>query len=77
MSNSNLHRKLTALTGRSGNQFIRHIRLVNACVLLRDPEPTIAAVANNCGFSDPVYFTRAFRQEFGVTPSEWRAGQTY
>lgn len=73
MSNSNLHRKLTALTGHSANRFIRHIRLNKACSLLRNPEPTIAAVADDCGFNDPVYFARAFRQEFGVSPSEWRA----
>jgi signal transduction histidine kinase/ligand-binding sensor domain-containing protein/CheY-like chemotaxis protein/AraC-like DNA-binding protein len=72
MSNSNLHRKLSALTGRSANQFIRYIRLSKACELLKDPEQTIAAIADDCGFNDPVYFTRAFKQEFGVTPSEWR-----
>lgn len=75
MSHSNLHRKLTALTGRSANQFIRHVRLSRACTLLRDPERTIAAVADDCGFNDPVYFARAFRQEFGVAPSEWRSKQ--
>ncbi len=73
MSNSNLHRKLTALTGHSSNQFIRYIRLSQACVLLRDHERTIAAVAYDCGFNDPVYFARAFRQEFGMAPSEWRS----
>ncbi|MBL7775842.1 MAG: response regulator, partial [Saprospiraceae bacterium] len=72
MSNSNLHRKLTALTGRSANQFIRYIRLAKACTLLCDPERTIAAVADDCGFNDPVYFARAFKQEFGVSPSEYR-----
>jgi len=72
MSNSNLHRKLTALTGASANQFIRHIRLSKACELLKDPEHTISDIAYDCGFNDPVYFTRVFKQEFGVTPSEWR-----
>lgn len=72
MSNSNLHRKLTALVGRSANQFIRHIRLSKACELLKDPSMTIAAVAYDCGYNDPVYFTRVFKQEFGQTPSEWR-----
>ncbi|MBK6931793.1 MAG: response regulator [Saprospirales bacterium] len=75
MSKSNLHRKLTALTGRSANQFIRHIRLAKASALLRNPERTIAAVAFDCGFNDPVYFARVFRQEFGAAPSEWRHKQ--
>ena len=72
MSNSNLHRKLTALTGHSANHFIRYTRLTKACTLLRNPELTIAAVTYDCGFNDPVYFARIFKQEFGVTPSEWR-----
>jgi signal transduction histidine kinase/DNA-binding response OmpR family regulator/ligand-binding sensor domain-containing protein len=74
MSNSNLHRKLSALTGYSANRFIRFIRLSHAKNLLKQPGLTIATVAYDCGFSDPVYFTRAFRQEFGVAPSEWRNG---
>jgi len=72
MSNSNLHRKLTALTGHSANRFIRHIRLSKACAMLRDPNHTIVAIAYDCGFNDAVYFSRMFRQEFGVTPSDWR-----
>ncbi len=73
MSNSQLHRKLTALTGYSANRFVRYIRLTKACTLLQqDSNLTIVAVAYDCGFNDPVYFARAFRQEFGVSPSEWR-----
>ncbi|MBV6438686.1 MAG: Sensor histidine kinase RcsC [Saprospiraceae bacterium] len=72
MSSSNLHRKLTALTGYSANRFIRYIRLTKARTLLSDPELTIVAVAFDCGFNDPVYFARAFRQEFGISPSEYR-----
>jgi len=74
MSNSALHRKLTALTGHSANHFIRRIRLSKACTMLHDPEQTIAVVAYECGFNDPVYFARVFKQEFGLTPSEWRSG---
>jgi len=76
MSNSNLHRKLTALTGHSANRFVRYIRLTKACALLHDPELTIVAVAYDCGFNDPVYFARAFRQEFGMSPSEWRSANS-
>ncbi len=73
MSKSNLHRKLTALTGHSANRFIRRIRLSKACAMLRDPSRSIVAIAYDCGFNDAVYFTRMFRQEFGMTPSEWRS----
>jgi len=77
MSNSQLHRKLTALTGLSANRFVRFIRLSKASTLLRqDPNLTIVAVAYDCGFNDPVYFARAFRQEFGMPPSEWRSNHS-
>ncbi|WPO75461.1 helix-turn-helix transcriptional regulator [Streptomyces sp. KN37] len=33
---------------------------------------TIAAVATRCGFSSPSHFSRRFRAEYGLTPSEWR-----
>lgn len=75
MSNAHLHRKLTALTGLSAIRFMRHIRLKHAKELLRDPANSITAVAFDTGFNDPSYFSRIFKQEFGVTPKEWREGR--
>jgi DNA-binding response OmpR family regulator len=72
MSHSQLHRKLDALTGCSPNKFIRIIRLNNAKEMLKKQESSISSVAFNCGYNDPGYFTRVFKQEFGVTPQEWR-----
>ncbi|MBX3242655.1 MAG: helix-turn-helix domain-containing protein [Chitinophagaceae bacterium] len=73
MSHSQLHRKLEALTGCSPNKFIRMIRLKKARELLQNSSNSIAAVALDCGYSDPGYFSRVFRQEYGVTPQEWRS----
>jgi signal transduction histidine kinase/DNA-binding response OmpR family regulator/ligand-binding sensor domain-containing protein len=73
MSHSQLHRKLDALTGCSPNKFIRIIRLNKAKALLQQPSASIATVALECGYSDPGYFARVFKQEYGVTPQEWRA----
>ncbi|MFK7807696.1 MAG: ATP-binding protein, partial [Saprospiraceae bacterium] len=72
LSHSQLGRKLDALTGFSPNRFIRHIRLQKAKELLQNPELSITAVAYDCGFSDPSYFTRVFKKEVGKTPVEWR-----
>ncbi len=72
LSQSQLQRKLEALTGYSPNQFIRYVRLNKARELLRHTDLSITAVALDCGFSDPGYFGRVFKQEFGVTPVEWR-----
>jgi signal transduction histidine kinase/DNA-binding response OmpR family regulator/ligand-binding sensor domain-containing protein len=72
MSHSQLHRKLEALTGCSPNQFIRIIRLNKAKELLANPSLSIAALAQDCGYNDPGYFARVFKQEYGITPQEWR-----
>lgn len=72
LSQRQLQRKLEALTGFSPNQFIRSIRLNHAKTLLCDPELSITSVAYDCGFSDPSYFARVFKQEFDRTPLEWR-----
>ena len=73
LSHSQFGRKLDALTGFSPNRFIRFIRLKKAKELLQDEDMSITAVAYDCGFSDPSYFTRVFKKEFGKTPHEWKA----
>jgi signal transduction histidine kinase/DNA-binding response OmpR family regulator/ligand-binding sensor domain-containing protein len=75
MSHSQLHRKLDALTGCSPNKFIRIIRLNKAKDMMKDPANSIAAVAYECGYNDPGYFARVFKQEYGETPQEWRTKQ--
>lgn len=72
MSHSQLHRKLDALTGCSPNKFIRIIRLNKAKELLKNPDNSIGTIALDCGYNDPGYFSRVFKQENGVTPQEWR-----
>lgn len=72
MSHSQLHRKLEALTGCSPNQFIRIIRLNKAKELLTNPALSIAEIAIDCGYTDPGYFARVFKQTYDTTPQEWR-----
>jgi DNA-binding response OmpR family regulator/two-component sensor histidine kinase len=75
MSHSQLHRKLEALTGCSPNKFIRVVRLNRAKELLTDPALSIATISMECGYTDPAYFARVFKQDTGLTPQEWRAGK--
>jgi DNA-binding response OmpR family regulator len=75
MSHSQLHRKLEALTSLSPNKFIRMIRFQKAQELLIDQSRNIASIAYDCGFTDPGYFARVFKQEYGVTPQEWRVSK--
>lgn len=56
------------------NKFIRLIRLNKAKELLANPSLSIATIALDSGYNDPGYFARVFKQEYGVTPQEWRAG---
>lgn len=74
MSHSNLHRKLKALTGRSASQMIKAAKIARAKSLLDKPNLTITAVAYDSGFSDPDYFHRVFKQEVGLTPTQYREG---
>ncbi|RMF30439.1 MAG: helix-turn-helix domain-containing protein [Bacteroidetes bacterium] len=68
-----LYRKLKALTDRSPSQYIRWVRLNKARYLLKYTGKRVSEVANEVGFSDPGYFTRVFREEFGLTPSTLKA----
>ena len=70
MSRSQLHRKLSALTGHSPNEVIRNMRLERAKQLLEKKAATVSEVAYMCGFNSPAYFSKCFKDYFGVTPGE-------
>lgn len=72
MSNSNLYRKLNALINLSPNKLIRLKRLKKARQLLKDQTHSISDVAIDVGFQSPEYFSRTFKKEFGISPSEYR-----
>ncbi|MFN8344161.1 MAG: ATP-binding protein [Spirosomataceae bacterium] len=71
MSRMQLHRKLKALTDRSASDFIRYIRLQRAADLLRQPGIQIAEAAYLSGFSHLSYFSKCFKEQFGILPSEF------
>ncbi len=72
MSRMQLHRKLTALTGKPASLFVRSQRLQKAKALLETTEMNVSEIAWATGFSDHAWFSRCFREEFGRTPSEVR-----
>ena len=72
MSDSQLYRKLKAITDRSAAIFIRHVRLEKAKELLQNSDKTVAEVAFETGFNDPNWFSKAFREEFGQSPTQFR-----
>ena len=73
MSRTQLHRKLTAITGMSTTEFIRSQRLKLATDLLNNTDATVSEIAYQVGFSTPSYFNRCFKEYFGKTPSEFKA----
>jgi DNA-binding response OmpR family regulator/nitrogen-specific signal transduction histidine kinase len=67
---SNFHRKFRALTGQSANQFIRSYRLKKARRLLEQKAGNISQVAYEVGFTSTAYFTKCFKEKFGMLPSK-------
>jgi len=72
LSESQLYRKIKALTDKSTAIFIRSIRLHKAKILLKNTDLTISEIAYDVGFSDPAYFSRSFSKEFGQAPNTMR-----
>jgi signal transduction histidine kinase/DNA-binding response OmpR family regulator len=73
MSRMQLNRKLQALTGRSPHEFIRNLRMQRAAKLLEAHWGNVAEVAFEVGFNSLSHFAKAFREEYGVLPSEYGA----
>jgi signal transduction histidine kinase/ligand-binding sensor domain-containing protein/DNA-binding response OmpR family regulator len=71
-SKSTLYRKLKSLTDLSPVEFIRNIRLKHAANMLENNTGNIADIAFSVGFSDPKHFSKSFKIEFGLTPSEYQ-----
>lgn len=72
LSRMQLHRKLKALTNQSATEFVRQLRLQRAADLLRQRSATVSEVAFGVGFESLSYFTKAFRDQYGTVPSEFR-----
>ena len=62
-------------TSTSLRVWIRQLRLREAAHLLRSSGLRVNEVAETVGFSDPLYFSRAFRAEHGVPPSQYGIGE--
>ena len=74
MGESQLKRKIQTLTGKNVSAYIIQLRMEKAMRLLQEssPETLISTIAEQCGFLDVAYFSRVFRQYYGMTPSQAR-----
>lgn len=77
LSESQLNRKLKAMTGHTICSFVMWMRLDRAKHMLSNGNAkgtSVKEVAYTCGFNSLPYFTRSFKSEFGVTPSRFAQG---
>ncbi|MCI9607143.1 MAG: helix-turn-helix domain-containing protein [Muribaculaceae bacterium] len=77
VSRSLFFNKFKSLTGMTPNAFILNYRLKHAATLLTaQPHLSIAEIADRSGFATAIYFSRCFRKQFGVSPANYRKGDT-
>ena len=70
LSRVQLYRKVKALTGQSPVELLRTARLNKGRQLLQTTGKTVSEVAYEVGFTAPSYFTKCFKDEFGISPSD-------
>ncbi|AXT57197.1 response regulator [Aquimarina sp. MMG015] len=70
LSRSQFYRKIKTLTGQTANQFLRNIRLQKAKQILESGSTNVSEVCYKVGFSSPSYFTKCFKTQFGILPTE-------
>ena len=69
MSRVHLYKKLKATTGKTPVEFIRLIRLKRGAQMLRESQLNVSEIAFQLGYNNPKYFSKYFKEEFGVLPS--------
>ena len=72
MSSVYLNKKISALTGRTTSEYIRAIRLKKAAQYLEKTDMSISEIAYAVGYNSPKYFSKYFKDEFGILPTEFR-----
>jgi signal transduction histidine kinase/ligand-binding sensor domain-containing protein/DNA-binding response OmpR family regulator len=73
ISRAYVFKKILALTGKTPLEFIRTIRLQHAAQLLEKSQLSVKEIAYTVGFNNPKYFTKNFKEQFHVLPSEYAA----
>ena len=73
LSRIHLNRKLKAEANTSPSTMLKEVRMKHARALLDEGKLSVAEISLACGFSTPSYFSTAFREYYGKTPSEYLA----
>jgi signal transduction histidine kinase/AraC-like DNA-binding protein/sugar lactone lactonase YvrE len=72
ISRAHLHRKMKEMAGITPSDFIRNIRLRQACELLKNTDNDVTQIAYSIGFASQTHFSTAFKKFTGMTPTEYR-----
>lgn len=67
-----LNKKISALTGKTSSEFVRSIRVKKGAALLSKTQLSISEIAYEVGYTEPKYFSKYFKEEYGILPSEYR-----
>ena len=69
-------KKVKQLTGMTPNEYIKKVRMEKAAELLLTTNMTAAEIAYKVGFEDQYYFSKSFKNYYGVAPTQYRKGET-
>ena len=72
ISRVHLYRKIKKLTGISVSEFVKIVRLKKSLELLNNSGKNVAEIAYEVGFSSPSYYTKCFKDQFKMSPTEFR-----
>lgn len=72
MSRSNFFRKLKSITGQSPIDFLKQMKMKRAVQLIESKEYNISEIAYMTGFNDAHYFSKCFKQAYGISPTEYK-----
>ena len=75
MSRASLYNKLKALTAMGANEYINKFRMEKAMMLITSTEMSFTEIAEKVGFTTSRYFSTAFKQYTGETPTQYKKKQ--
>lgn len=62
--------------GKSPQEFLLNYRMIKATELLKLTSLSVADIGNAVGYQNPLHFSRAFKNVYGVSPRTWRNQNT-
>lgn len=77
ISRSHLFRSFQSYMTKSPKEYLTEYRIKQACRLLKETPLSVSAIACSVGFENGLYFSKAFRKQKGISPSEYRKSGMY